>query len=151
MSTQLTVTCNSRNAAMAMAAELRLIADQLELQHMTCVSGGIGVHSNHDGQLKVTSDLVLSCREQPKVESSTETPIQLYSELETQVYQSLEVMKVNEGAYMNFDHGEEDQSHDWINTIRNRGRYPRELIGHLYEVTHSRSASGIQVYVQRLT
>lgn len=134
-----------RNSAMAMAAQLRLIAELLESGEMVSKSGRIMVNSNHSGDVTIESSLILSCQEQPKVERTTEpTAAQLA------IYQSLQVMQVGELAHLNFDHDEQDNCDEWVSVIRNKGGYPPELNGYLFKVDVRKFASNINVQVERL-
>lgn len=139
------VVCNDRNSAMAMAAQLRLIAELLESGEMVSKSGNIMVNSNHSGDVTIESSLILSCQEQPKVASTTRM-----TAARAAIYQSLQIMQIGEVAHLNFDRDEQDNCDEWVSVMRDRGRYPAELHGYVFKVDVRKFASNINVRAERL-
>jgi len=150
---ELNIFCISRNSMLAVAAQLRLVAEQLEHGNIDWKSGGISVGANHSGEMTISSDLVLQCREQPTVDEPTFEKVEeitLYSPVQEAVFETLLKMESNEKKCLTFDHGEVDQVNEWSRVIRNKGEYPLSLSGRVYEVTPFRNSAELGIWIRRL-
>lgn len=141
----------NKNSKMAVAAQLRLVAEQLEQDNIQWKSGGIKVGANHTGEMTIESDLILSCKEQPMVEPSTNVEeITLFTTIQEQVYDILDKLDPNGKKCVTFDHGEHEQVQEWMRIIRNRGEYPEYLTSRMFEVRYFRSSAEIGFWISRI-
>lgn len=145
------VKLTSRNHAMAMAAQLRLVAELLESGEMVSKSGGIMVNSNHSGDVTIESSLILSCVTQPTVEDTQEVEeITLFDPITQAAYDFLDRLDPGEKKLTTFDHGEDEQWSEWMRVINNRGDYPDFLKGRMFEVKPYRNMNELGFWTVRL-
>lgn len=130
------------------ASQLRLIADLLDRGEMSTSGGKISVTADARGKVSIMSDLQIACHEQPSVEQVTTGAQDTTSRIA--IYQSLERMQIGEVAHLNFDYDEKQSCDEWVQIIRNRSAYPKELIGSVFDVYVRNFPSSINVKVERL-